>query len=56
MGDIDTVCDHYSEYVEELNEMPKKEKKKLLDDKFKERIIVEEKSSLWERIKKIAGF
>lgn len=56
MGDIDTVCDHYSEYVEELNEMPKKEKKKLLDDKFKERIIIEEKSSLWERIKKIAGF
>lgn len=56
MGDIDTVCDHYSEYVEELNEMPKKEKKKLLDDKFKERIIVEEKSSLWDRIKKIAGF
>ena len=55
MGDIDTVCDHYSEYVEELNEMPKKEKKKLLDEKFKERIIVEEKSSLWAKVKKIVG-
>ncbi|HIZ81376.1 MAG TPA: ATP-binding cassette domain-containing protein [Candidatus Mediterraneibacter pullistercoris] len=50
MGDIDTVCDHYSEYVEELNELPKKEKKKLLEDKLKERIIVEKKRSFWSRI------
>lgn len=50
MGPIDEVCDHYSEYVEKLNAMPNKEKKKLLDDKFKERLIVGEKKSLWARI------
>ena len=49
MGDIDTVCDHYSAYVEELNELSKKEKKQFLDDKMKERIIVEEKRSFWSR-------
>lgn len=47
MGDIDTVCDHYSEYVEELNELPKKEKKRILDEKLKDRIIVDEKKSFW---------
>lgn len=56
MGDIDTVCDHYSAYVEELNELPKKEKKKFLDDKMKERIIVEEKRSFWSRLRRKAGF
>lgn len=55
MGDIDTVCDHYSAYVEELNELPKKEKKKFLDDKMKERIIVEEKRSFWSRLRRKAG-
>lgn len=50
MGDIDTVCDHYSEYVEELNELPKKEKKKILDEKLKDRIIVDEKKSFWSRL------
>ena len=56
IGDIDTVCDHYSAYVEELNELPKKEKKKFLDDKMKERIIVEEKRSFWSRLRRKAGF
>lgn len=55
MGDIDTVCDNYSEYVEELNELPKKEKKKLLDEKLKDRIIIEEKRSFWQRIRRKAG-
>lgn len=55
MGDIDMVCDHYSAYVEELNELPKKEKKKFLDDKMKERIIVEEKHSFWSRLRRKAG-
>ena len=31
-------------------ELPKKEKKKLLEDKLKERIIVEKKRSFWSRI------
>ena len=56
MGDIDTVCDHSTAYVEELNELPKKEKKKFLDDKMKERIIVEEKRSFWSRLRRKAGF
>lgn len=49
MGDIDEVCDHYSEYVEKLNELPKKEKKRILDEKLKERIIIEKKKSFWSR-------
>ncbi|HJA11730.1 MAG TPA: ATP-binding cassette domain-containing protein [Candidatus Mediterraneibacter merdipullorum] len=55
MGEIDAVCDHYSDYVEELNDLPKKEKKKLLDEKLKERIIIEEKRSFWSRLRRKAG-
>ena len=50
MGPIDTVCDHYSEYVEKLNSMPAKEKKQLLDEKFKERLILNKKKSFWSRL------
>ena len=42
-GEINTVCDHYSEYVEKLNKMPKKEKQKFLDEKFAERLIEDKK-------------
>lgn len=55
MGEIGAVCDHYSDYVEELNDLPKKEKKKLLDEKLKERIIIEEKRSFWSRLRRKAG-
>ena len=47
MGKIDEVCDHYSDYVEKLNSMPAKEKKEFLDEKFKERLILNEKKSFW---------
>lgn len=50
MGEIDTVCDHYSEYVESLNSMPASEKKQLLDEKFKERLILNKKESFWSRL------
>ena len=51
MGPINEVADHYSEYVrEELNSMPGKEKKKMLDEKFKERLIINEKKSFWSRL------
>ena len=50
MGPIDEVCDHYSEYVEKLNAMPNKEKKKMLDEKFKERLIINEKKSFFSRL------
>lgn len=50
MGPIDEVCDHYSDYVEKMNAMPAKEKKKMLDEKFKERLIIDEKKSFWSRL------
>ena len=34
---------------------PQKEKKKILDEKLKDRIIFEEKRSFWSRIRKKAG-
>lgn len=49
-GDIETVCDNYAEYVEKYNTMTKKEKKKELDAKFKERVIKNKKVSLIDRI------
>ena len=49
-GPIDEVCDHYSDYVDKLNALSAKEKKKLLDEKFKERLIVSEKKSFWQKI------
>lgn len=49
-GEINQVCDHYSEYVEKLNALSAKEKKKILDEKFQERLIVEKKKSIWEKL------
>ena len=49
-GDIETVCDHYADYVEKYNAMSKAEKKKELDEKFKERIIKNKRVSLIDRI------
>lgn len=49
-GDIDTVCNHYAEYVEAFNKMNPKEKRKLLDEKFKERIIKGRKVSLVDKL------
>lgn len=55
-GEINTVCDHYSEYVDQLNELSDAEKKERLESKFKERLIVKEKSRgigrIIERIRK----
>lgn len=50
MGPIDEVCDHYSDYVEKMNSMSNKEKKKMLDEKFRERLIINEKKSFWSRL------
>lgn len=49
-GEVNEVCDHYSEYVDKMNKMPDKEKKKMLEEKFKERLVTEEKLS---RLRKI---
>lgn len=50
VGDINTVCDHYASYVEHLNKLAEEEKKTLLDDKFKERLIIDERHSLLDRL------
>lgn len=47
-GEINTVCDHYSAYVDELNSLAENEKKRRLDEKFNERLIIEKrKHNFW---------
>lgn len=56
VGDVDTVCDHYSAYVDELNALPDKEKKKRIEEKFQERLIIDNKKpSLVSRMLKKIG-
>lgn len=50
MGDIETVCAHYSEYVDQLNALKPKEKKKLLNEKFEERVLPDTKKSFFSRL------
>ena len=45
MGEINQVCDDYSAYVDKLDAMNKKEKKKFLDEKFEHRLLPEKKKS-----------
>lgn len=52
MGDINDVCNHYSEYVDSLNAMKDADKKKLLDMKFKQRLIVDNHTSMLQKMKK----
>lgn len=52
IGDVNTVCDHYSDYVDRYNAMSETDKKKIRDEKFIERRIREEKSTLVKRILK----
>lgn len=49
-GDIETVCDHYAEYVDYFNKLKPLEKRKLLDEKFRERIIKNKKVSLFDKL------
>lgn len=49
IGDINTVCDHYSAYVDQYNALSEKEKKKQRDEKFAKRIIKDEKKRLFFR-------
>lgn len=56
VGEVNEVCDHYSDYVDELNALSDKEKKKRLEDKFKERLIVEEKVFGIRKVLKKIGF
>lgn len=48
IGAIDTVCDHYSEYIDAYDKLSEKEKKKQRDEKFAKRIIkTKKKKSLF---------
>lgn len=49
-GDIETVCDHYAEYVEYYNALSADEKKKERDQKFEGRILKNQRVSLIDRI------
>lgn len=55
-GDVHEVCDHYSKYVEYYNSLKNKEKAKLRDEKFGERIVQNPKigflEELFDRIKR----
>jgi teichoic acid transport system ATP-binding protein len=48
MGEVNEVCDHYSDYVDELNAMKGKEKKEFLDKKFEKRLLPL-KQSKWKK-------
>ena len=50
-GEINEVCDHYAAYVDHYNSLTEKEKKKVRDEKFNERLIKGEiKKGFWEHI------
>lgn len=56
IGDINTVCDHYAEYVDNLNKLSDSEKKKMLNDKFKKRLIIDDNPTIFQKfIRKIKG-
>ena len=42
-GDVNEVCDKYAKHIDKCNEMSKKEKKEMLDNNFKSRIIKNDK-------------
>ncbi len=48
-GDINEVCDHYSDYVDYYNSLSDKQKKKIRDEKFEKRVL-DKKASLLDRI------
>ncbi|MFV0395390.1 MAG: ABC transporter ATP-binding protein [Coprobacillaceae bacterium] len=49
-GDVDEVCDHYSEYIDYYNALTKKEKAKLRDEKFEERIVENPEIGFLEKV------
>jgi teichoic acid transport system ATP-binding protein len=49
-GDVDEVCNHYAEYIDYYNSLSKKEKTKLRDEKFAERIVEKPEIGLVEKL------
>ena len=54
-GEVNELCDHNSQYVDKMNKMTDKEKKKMLEEKFKERLIVEQEAKGFRKILKKIG-
>lgn len=49
-GQVDPVCDRYSEYVEYLNSMNAQQKKEENEKKFQKRLIVDKKDGFWDKL------
>lgn len=50
-GEVNEVCEHYSEYVAECNKLNRKDKKAFNEKKFQNRILITKaKPSIWKRI------
>lgn len=49
-GEINEVCDHYSDYVDRYNALSEKEKKKELEEKFADRMIKDTKSGFLDKL------
>ena len=49
-GPVDTVSDHYSDYVEYLNSLSAKDKKEENERKFQKRLILDEKDGFWDKV------
>ncbi len=52
IGPIEEVCEHYAAYVDKYNALSEAEKKKIRDEKFKERLIEKKEIGLLQKIKK----
>ena len=50
IGPIQEVCDEYEAYVNELNALDAKEKKKVLKKKFEQRLMPIQKKGFWARL------
>lgn len=50
VGNINEVCDHYSQYVDRYNSLSEKDKKKQLEEKFAQRIIRDKKVSFLDKL------
>ena len=49
-GPVDTVSDHYSDYVEYLNSLSANEKKEENERKYQKRLILDEKDGFWDKV------
>ncbi|MFR7590280.1 MAG: ABC transporter ATP-binding protein [Longibaculum sp.] len=49
-GDVETICDHYAEYVDYYNSLSNEEKRKERDDKFNKRLLPMEKKGFLKKL------